>query len=130
VKRPWNSDITEPRKGSKKASIQDLRLFTAVAMKNAVLWDVAPCRYCINRRFGGTYRLHVQSRKKSTSEEPAWAPHPRRWHSAKWLLDCIIHGLDCLYETVTGKITEVKTHSVWNREREKERERDVRIIHR
>jgi hypothetical protein len=21
-------------------------------MKNAVFWDVAPCRYCVNRRFG------------------------------------------------------------------------------
>jgi hypothetical protein len=28
-------------------------------MKNAVFWDVAPCRSCeLNRRFGGTYRLH------------------------------------------------------------------------
>jgi hypothetical protein len=24
--------------------------------KNAVLWDVAPCRSCVNRRFGGMYR--------------------------------------------------------------------------
>jgi hypothetical protein len=33
-------------------------------LKNAVLWDVAPCRSCkMNRRFGGTYRLHLQSRK-------------------------------------------------------------------
>jgi hypothetical protein len=31
--------------------------FTAVTMKNAVFWDVAPCRSCVNRRFGGTYRL-------------------------------------------------------------------------
>jgi hypothetical protein len=29
-------------------------------MKNAVLWDVAPCRYFVNRRFGGTCRLHLQ----------------------------------------------------------------------
>jgi hypothetical protein len=28
--------------------------------KNAVFWDVAPCRYCVNRRFEGTYRLHLQ----------------------------------------------------------------------
>jgi hypothetical protein len=34
-------------------------VFTAVTMKNAVFWDVAPCRYCVNRRFGGTYRLHL-----------------------------------------------------------------------
>jgi hypothetical protein len=25
----------------------------AVTMKNAVFWDVAPCRSCVNRSFGG-----------------------------------------------------------------------------
>jgi hypothetical protein len=34
-------------------------VFTAVTMKNAVFWDAAPCRSCVNRRFGGTYRLHL-----------------------------------------------------------------------
>jgi hypothetical protein len=38
-------------------------VLTAVTMKNAVFWDVALCRYCVNRRFGGTYRLHQQGRK-------------------------------------------------------------------
>jgi hypothetical protein len=32
-------------------------------MKNAVFWDVAPCRSCVNRRFGGMYRLHLQGKK-------------------------------------------------------------------
>jgi hypothetical protein len=33
-------------------------------MKNAVFWDVEPCRSReMNRHFGGTYRLHFQSRK-------------------------------------------------------------------
>jgi hypothetical protein len=32
-------------------------------MKNAVFWDVAPCRSCVNRRFGGTYLLRLQDRK-------------------------------------------------------------------
>jgi hypothetical protein len=32
-------------------------------MKNSVFWDVAPCRSCVNRRFGGTYRLHLQGRE-------------------------------------------------------------------
>jgi hypothetical protein len=36
-------------------------IFTVVTMKKAVFWDVAPCRYCVNRRFGGTNRLHLQS---------------------------------------------------------------------
>jgi hypothetical protein len=39
-------------------------VFTAVTMKKAVFWDVALSRYCVNRRFGGTYRLHLQSRRK------------------------------------------------------------------
>jgi hypothetical protein len=30
--------------------------------KNAVFWDVAPCRSCVRRCFGGTYRLHLQGR--------------------------------------------------------------------
>jgi hypothetical protein len=33
-------------------------------MKNAVFWDVAPCRSSgLSRRFGGTYRLHLKGRK-------------------------------------------------------------------
>jgi hypothetical protein len=32
-------------------------------VKNVVFWDVAPCRSCVNRRFGGTYWLHLQDRK-------------------------------------------------------------------
>jgi hypothetical protein len=34
-----------------------------VTKKNAVFWDVAPCRSYVNRLFGGTYRLHLQGRK-------------------------------------------------------------------
>jgi hypothetical protein len=32
-------------------------------MKNSVFWNVAPCRSCLNRCFGGTYRLHLQGKK-------------------------------------------------------------------
>jgi hypothetical protein len=32
-------------------------------MKNAVFWDVAPCSFCVNRCFGESYRLHLQSRR-------------------------------------------------------------------
>jgi hypothetical protein len=40
-----------------KMKHQSLRfeVFMAVTMKKAVFWDVAPCRYGVNRRFGGTY---------------------------------------------------------------------------
>jgi hypothetical protein len=37
----------------------------AVTMKNAVFWDVAQCRHCVSRRFGGKYRLHLQGRNKN-----------------------------------------------------------------
>jgi hypothetical protein len=38
-------------------------VFIALTMKNGVFWDVAPCRSCVNRRFVGTYRLHLQGRE-------------------------------------------------------------------
>jgi hypothetical protein len=47
-----HSDVVAKRKDVR------FEVFTAVTMKNAVFWDVAPCRFCVNRRFGGTYRLH------------------------------------------------------------------------
>jgi hypothetical protein len=33
-------------------------------MKKAVFWDVAPYRYCVNRRFEGMYSFHLQGRRK------------------------------------------------------------------
>jgi hypothetical protein len=30
-------------------SLERLQVFTAVTMKNAVFWDVAPCTSCVNR---------------------------------------------------------------------------------
>jgi hypothetical protein len=38
-------------------------VFTAVAMKNGVYWDVTPCGFCKNRRFGVTWRLLHQGDK-------------------------------------------------------------------
>jgi hypothetical protein len=36
---------------------------TDLVLKNAVFWVVALCTACVNRHFGGTYRLHLQGRK-------------------------------------------------------------------
>jgi hypothetical protein len=36
---------------------------TIPRVKNAVFWDKAPCRSCVNRRFAETYRLCLQSTK-------------------------------------------------------------------
>jgi hypothetical protein len=38
-------------------------VFTAVTMKNGVVWVVTPCGSCKNRRFGGTWRLLHQGDK-------------------------------------------------------------------
>jgi hypothetical protein len=35
-------------------------IIVIIIIKNAVLWDVVLCRSCVNRRFGGTYPLHLQ----------------------------------------------------------------------
>jgi hypothetical protein len=43
-------------------------VFTAVTMKNAVFLDVAPCRYCVNRRFGGT-SVHTRSTQHHIPED-------------------------------------------------------------
>jgi hypothetical protein len=32
-------------------------------LRSAIFWDVVPCRSCVNRRFRGTYRLHLEGRK-------------------------------------------------------------------
>jgi hypothetical protein len=45
-----------------------LKVFTAVTMKNAVLWDVAPFSSCVDRRIVSIFRV-----EKYLSEEPAWA---------------------------------------------------------
>jgi hypothetical protein len=38
-------------------------------LKNAVFWDVAPCGFIINKRFGGRCRLHLHGRKNNASDE-------------------------------------------------------------
>jgi hypothetical protein len=52
-----------------------------VTMKNSVFWDVAPCRYCVNRRFGGMYHLHLQRIK-------IWERgiSVSRWLQPRWFL--------------------------------------------
>jgi hypothetical protein len=55
-------------------------------LKNAVFWDVAPCRSCVNRRFGGTYRLSEDGGdsflRNVGSHKIYTAPHPRRRYSS------------------------------------------------
>jgi hypothetical protein len=39
------------------------QVFSAVTLKNAVFWEVTPCRSSVKQRFGVTCRLHLQGRK-------------------------------------------------------------------
>jgi hypothetical protein len=41
-------------------------VLTVVVMKNSIFWDITPCSPLrVNRRFGGTHRLHLQGRRIS-----------------------------------------------------------------
>jgi hypothetical protein len=51
------------------ASDVGLEVYTAVTMKNAVFWDVAPCGSSKNRRFGETCPLLLQGRRNKEREE-------------------------------------------------------------
>jgi hypothetical protein len=45
-----------------------------VIMKNAVFWDMEPCGFIINGRFGGMCRrLHLQGRRNNAIEKRCWA---------------------------------------------------------
>jgi hypothetical protein len=50
-------------------------------MKNAVFWDVAACRSCVNRRFEGTYRLHLQETSVHTRSTRRHIPEDGILHS-------------------------------------------------
>jgi hypothetical protein len=65
-------------------------------MKNAVFWDVAPCRSCVNLHFGGTYRLHLQDRKirkRGTSVSRLQPPA----HAGSSLADFSILKMEAIY---------------------------------
>jgi hypothetical protein len=54
-------------------------VFTVVVLKSIIFWDMRPCSpLSFNRRFGGTYRLHLQGRRNRFSK-PATT---RRWYSS------------------------------------------------
>jgi hypothetical protein len=57
-----------------------VRMTSKSLLKNAIFWDVAPYRCCVNRCFGGTYRLHFQGRKI----------RERGTSVSRWLFLCLI----------------------------------------
>jgi hypothetical protein len=49
-----------------------LEVFTVETMKNAVLWDVAPCESCKNRRFGGNLSPSEMTRARKCYTVANW----------------------------------------------------------
>jgi hypothetical protein len=48
-----------------KINVVRFEVLTAVVMKSIIFWDIATCSLLkVNRRFGGTYPLHLQGRRK------------------------------------------------------------------
>jgi hypothetical protein len=44
-------------------------VFTAVVLKSNIFWDMTQCSpSSFNRRFGGTFRLHLQGRRNRFSK--------------------------------------------------------------
>jgi hypothetical protein len=57
-----------------KMELVGFAVLTAVVMKSTIFWDITPCGPLKGiRRFGGTYRLHLQGRKNKLSKKPAYA---------------------------------------------------------
>jgi hypothetical protein len=55
-------------------------VLTAVVMKSTIFCDITPCNpFSVNRRFRGTYRLHLQDRKNKLSKKPAWKQVASTW---------------------------------------------------
>jgi hypothetical protein len=51
-------------------SLAGFEVLTAVVTKSTIFWDITPCSPLkVNRRFGGTYRLHLQGGRKSRATQ-------------------------------------------------------------
>jgi hypothetical protein len=63
-------------------SFVGFEVLTAVVIKIAILWSIAPCNPYMNRRFRGTYHLHLQSRKfaKQQTSESRWLDWRWKWY--------------------------------------------------
>jgi hypothetical protein len=62
-------------------------VFTEVVMKSIIFWDVTPCSALrCNRRFGGTYRLHLQVRRKNFQQYQ---------RVIRWQADLVQHRYQC-----------------------------------
>jgi hypothetical protein len=65
--------------------------------KAAIFWDIALYRQCVNRRFGGTYNLHLQDLKSVEQKTRALA-------GARWYVPPKHRFIYGLYGTILHKM--------------------------
>jgi hypothetical protein len=62
-----------------KKQFVGFEVFTAVVMNSIIFCDMTPCSpLSFNRRFGGTYRLHLQGRRNRLSKTSKQAGETQR----------------------------------------------------
>jgi hypothetical protein len=78
-------------------------------INSTIFCDITLCSpLSVNRRFGGTYRLHLQVRKKKLSKKPAWkkpcsACHLlSRWFLAQFIFSILKMEAICSSDTSVG----------------------------
>jgi hypothetical protein len=92
-------------------SLNVIHEYSCNIVKNAVFWDVAPRISCMNRRFGGTYRLHLQGRKfceRGTSVKqvaaasPPWKPQTLHVNSHPQITYVFVLALNKKHNLITA----------------------------
>jgi hypothetical protein len=82
-------------------------------IKSTIFWDITPCSPLnVNRRFGGTYRLHLQGRRILSYGRASrnWVTFPSCFlYNPKFLLaDCsACHLVSCLSYSLTLKMEQL-----------------------
>jgi hypothetical protein len=83
-------------------------VLTAVVVKSTALWDIKQCSpVSVNRRFGGTYRLHLQGRKISESKRKACFLACNllpRWFLAEFIFSIL--KMEAIYSSETSVDTQ------------------------
>jgi hypothetical protein len=85
-----------------KENYEVFGVLTAVVMKSIIFWDITPCSPMkVNRRSGGTYRLHLQGRRIS------WAKTQQSLAPAFTLVSCSAYSSSLKTEAICFSETSV-----------------------
>jgi hypothetical protein len=79
-------------------------------MKSTVFWDITLCSPLkVNRRFGGTYRLHLQGRRisRAINQQEAVASPRLCWSTAFTLVSCSAYYSTLNMEAICSSETSV-----------------------